>query len=206
MKLLSLVLAFGCLLVASGLELTFEMEPSATQCFKEHAKEGTSVTLEYQVVLGGKLDIDVTVTSPTGSVLLKDQRKNYDSYTWKAETTGDFEFCFSNEFSTFTHKTVYFDLQVGEHEPLSPQMEEQDTALTLIETSTVTIHERLEKIIDFQTHHRMREAVGRERAEDLNERVQFWSLGQTIIIVGVSFGQVYMVRQLFANAGGRQRV
>ena len=32
--------------------------------------------------------------------------------------TGEYQFCFSNEFSTFTHKTVYFDFQVGDEKPL----------------------------------------------------------------------------------------
>ena len=35
------------------------------------------------------------------------------SYTFKAEKTGEYVACFSNEFSTFSHKLVYIDFQVG---------------------------------------------------------------------------------------------
>jgi len=44
--------------------------------------------------------------------------------------------------------------------------------------------------LDYQTHHRLREATGRKNAEDLNERVLIWSLGQTVGVVLIAFGQV----------------
>ena len=47
-------------------------------------------------------------------VLYKQVKKQYDSFTWTAEKTGEYVACFSNEFSTFSHKLVYIDFQVGE--------------------------------------------------------------------------------------------
>ena len=46
-------------------------------------------------------------------VLYKQVKKQYDSFTWTAEKTGEYVACFSNEFSTFSHKLVYIDFQVG---------------------------------------------------------------------------------------------
>ena len=51
-------------------------------------------------------------------------------------------FCFSNEFSTFTHKVVYFDFQAGDEEP-KWRTEGENTALTSLEMSSVTMHESL---------------------------------------------------------------
>ena len=45
-------------------------------------------------------------------VLYKQVKKQYDSFTWTAEKTGEYVACFSNEFSTFSHKLVYIDFQV----------------------------------------------------------------------------------------------
>lgn len=39
--------------------------------------------------------------------------------------------CFSNEFSTFSHKLVYFDFTVGEEAPL-PGTQEHLTAMTKV--------------------------------------------------------------------------
>ena len=116
---------------------------------------------------------------------------------------GEYVFCFSNEFSSFTHKTVYFDFQSGEEPPLSPSIGQHHTALTFMESSAVTIHESLKVIIDYQTHHRLREATSRDMAEYLNERVQYWSLGQAVIIVCMSVMQVYILRNFFSEKRDR---
>lgn len=63
-------------------------------------------------------------------------------------------------------------------------------AMTQLETSASAIGDRLRLIDDYQTHHRLREATGRKRAEDLNERVLLWSLGQTAIIITLGIAQV----------------
>ena len=112
-------------------------------------------------------------------------------------------FCFSNEFSSFVHKTVYFDFNDGNENPLTPGIGSHHTALTQIETSSVQIHESLNVIIDYQTHHRLREATSRDMAEYLNERVQYWSIGQAIIIVGISLFQVYTLKNFFAEKRDR---
>ena len=39
------------------------------------------------------------------------------SFNWKAEKTGEYIACFSNEFSTFSHKLVYIDFQVDTKMP-----------------------------------------------------------------------------------------
>lgn len=63
-------------------------------------------------------------------------------------------------------------------------------AMTQLETSASAIGDRLRIIDDYQTHHRLREATGRKRAEDLNERVLLWSLGQTVVIITMGIAQV----------------
>lgn len=94
---------------------------------------------------------------------------------------------------------MYFDFNSGTDSALTPGMGSHHTALTMIETSTVQIHESLNVIIDYQTHHRLREATSRDMAEYLNERVQYWSIGQAIIILAVSLLQVFTVRNFFAE-------
>lgn len=73
--------------------------------------------------------------------------------------TGIYAACFSNEFSTFSHKLVYMDFKVGEETPL-PTLEEHHTAITQMESYAATIHKNLNAILDAQTHHRLRESQG----------------------------------------------
>ncbi|KFO30071.1 Transmembrane emp24 domain-containing protein 3 [Fukomys damarensis] len=73
------------------------------------------------------------------------------------------------------------------------------TALTQMESACVTIHEALKTVIDSQTHYRLREAQDRARAEDLNSRVSYWSIGETIALFVVSFSQVLLLKSFFTE-------
>lgn len=122
---------------------------------------------------------------------------------FEAQLTGEYYFCFSNEFSSFTHKLVYFDLQVGDEDPLSPQLGAHQTVLTQLEMSTVRVHEALKIVKDYQTHHRLKEMAGRNEAEFLNERVQYWSLGESIIFMTIGLVTVFILRRFFASKRSR---
>lgn len=68
-----------------------------------------------------------------------------------------------------------------------------------MESSTQEIHKSLNSIIDYQTHHRLREAQGRKRAEDLNERVMWWSILETLAVLIITVGQVLVLKNFFAE-------
>uniref|UniRef100_A0A182IX43 Uncharacterized protein n=1 Tax=Anopheles atroparvus TaxID=41427 RepID=A0A182IX43_ANOAO len=184
--------------MVNSVELTFELPDNARECFHEEILKNQSATLEFQVVSGGRYDVDLTLESPTGEVIYRQQKTQFDSYNFVAAATGIYTACFSNEFSTFSHKIVYMDFQVGDEQPL-PGIEEHATVLTQLEVSAQEIHKGLNAILDFQTHHRLREAQGRKRAEDLNERVLWWSLTETAAILVIAIGQVLVLRNFFSE-------
>jgi protein ERP2 len=181
-----------------AIELTFELPDSDTQCFYEDIEKDTDCTIEFQVVTGGQYDVDMILEGPGNTVLYKDTKKQYDSFNYKAQSTGVYKVCFSNEFSTFSHKIVYMDWQIGAEKPLMPA-EKHLKAMTLMESEAQKIHEKLKVVDDYQTHHRLREATGRKNAEDLNERVQWWSIGQTCAIFLIGVGQVLVLRSFFSD-------
>jgi len=194
---------FLLLTFINAVELTFELPDKEENCFYEEIKEAVQFTLEFQVIDGGNNDVDCKIQDPKQRVLYEVKRKNYDTYQTVTKTGGEYKICFSNEFSTFTHKVVYFDLQVGDdddEERLFPGEEKKEMAFQQTEMSTVNIYERLKAIIDFQTHHRLREVGERHFAEGLRDRVQLWSLLQFVIMITVSLVQVLIVRSFFNQA------
>lgn len=194
------ILCISIFHTVSGGELTFELPDNDKMCFYENVDKGVQATLEFQVITGGNYDVDLELTAPNGQVLYKDIKKQYDSFTWTASITGIHTFCFSNEFSTFTHKVVYFDLEVGDEKPAVEEMGSQHTAMTLMETSSVNVFESLKSVVDYQTHHRLREAQGRGFAEDLNERVLYWSVGESVLVVLIGIGQILVLRSFFTTS------
>ena len=86
-----------------------------------------------QVIEGGNYDVDVLV-SDKHNTLYNEQKKQYDQYTWKTEEDGEYHFCFSNEFSTVTHKVVYFDFQAGDDDPIRQPSKSPLTAMTQVQS------------------------------------------------------------------------
>jgi len=183
----------------SSIELTFELPDNANQCFYEEIAKGVDCVIEFQVVTGGQYDVDMSLEGPNGAVLYKDIRKQYDSYSWKTDAMGAYKVCFSNEFSTFSHKIVYMDWQIGTERPLPNTGGDHLTAMTMMDTSASGIHERLKVVDDYQTHHRLRESTSRKRAEELSDRVLWWSVGQTVVILFIGISQVFVLRSFFTD-------
>jgi len=181
-----------------GIELTFELPDNANQCYYEEIAQGVDCVIEFQVVTGGQYDVDMSLEGPNGKVLYKDIRKQYDSFSWKTDAVGTYKVCFSNEFSTFSHKIVYMDWQIGAERAL-PNTREHMTAMTMMDTSASGIHERLKVVDDYQTHHRLRESTSRKRAEELSDRVLWWSVGQTVVILFIGISQVFVLRSFFTD-------
>jgi len=84
-----------------------------------------------QVIEGGNYDVDVTI-SAKHTTLYNEQKKQYDQHTWTTDVDAEYRICFSNEFSTVTHKIVYFDFQAGDDDPLRQQSENPLTAMTQV--------------------------------------------------------------------------
>ena len=99
------------------------------------------------MVTGGHYDVDVTIMDPHKNVIYKEVKKQYDSHTWTATITGEYRVCFSNEFSTFSHKLVYVDFQVGDEDPL-PGVGEHLTAMTQVCQSSSFMSSILQKRLE----------------------------------------------------------
>jgi len=204
-QLISSIYIFSLVQWAISVELTFDLPDSSHECFHQDIEKNRSATLEFQVVTGGQYDVDVSLEGPRGDIIYRQIKTQFDSHQFTASETGVYKVCFSNEFSTFSHKIVYMDFQVGEETPLIPNMEAHATALTALESAAQEIHKSLNSILDYQTHHRLREAQGRKRAEDLNERVLWWSIAETFAILAISITQVLVLRNFFTDRSPNQQ-
>lgn len=194
-----LVLSILPLVQSKSTELTFELPDNAKQCFHEDIVAGTKATIEFQVVTGGHYDVDVVLYDPRQSVLYQGVKKQFDTHQWTASTSGQYTFCFNNEFSTFSHKLVYFEFIVGDEDPLPNTNHAAATAMTKFEAAAESIHENLNSIFDAQTHYRLSEAKGRKRAEDLNSRVFWWSAFETAAVVVIGAAQVWTLKSFFSG-------
>ncbi|UZJ52425.1 hypothetical protein CBS101457_001745 [Exobasidium rhododendri] len=109
-----LLAALVCFVFLSILQVCsghmIELEASSKECFFEDLNPGDQMTLTYQVGGGGHLDIDATLTDPNHEKLFELLKKDTGTYSLTAQHTGRYDYCFSNEFSTVSDKTVSFNV------------------------------------------------------------------------------------------------
>ncbi|XP_034042927.1 transmembrane emp24 domain-containing protein 3-like [Thalassophryne amazonica] len=188
-------------LVVRGTQLSFKLPDKEEQCFYEELEKGVKFWINFHVLDGGNLDVDWSVTDPLNGLVYEKKRAEHGGLFHNTTMKGVYTICFSNAFSTFTDKTVYFNIQVGEEEPLLDTMS-RATALTQMESTCASIHEFLRIVSDSQMWQRQREAQDRLKAEHLLERVTYWSIGESILLFVIGFGQLMVLKSFFADKKG----
>lgn len=178
-------------------ELTFELKQNKEECFYQFLNNKQTSVIEFQVVTGGQMDVDVTLYSPEESVIFKELRSSYAQHDFTANSDGNYKLCFGNKMSRITHKIVYFDWVMTDD--IDPLWEGETRPETSLDRSIELIHQNFNKDRDFQTHHRLREASSRRFAENLFTKVHFWGFIQTLLMVFVSIGHVIILRSFFSD-------
>lgn len=74
--------------VSAASELTFELPDNAKQCFYQEIDKDTSAVLEYQVVSGGRHDVDCKIEDPDGLELYNEKKQQYGSHQWTTMKKG----------------------------------------------------------------------------------------------------------------------
>lgn len=190
-------------------EFTVNVEPGKEDCFYQSAKKGEVIDLEYQVIDGGHGDLDITfrLADPTGRILIADYKKSENNHRADATVDGDYRFCFDNSFSSYNTKTVFFEFIIeGDDDDWSPEDNPDidiqpdmvyEMKLQDIEEVLNTVRDQLKKIRHLQDLLKSTEARDRNVAEENYFRVNSYSMFQLVLMLGVGFVQVIMVKSLF---------
>ncbi|XP_074835837.1 transmembrane emp24 domain-containing protein 1 [Carettochelys insculpta] len=187
-------------------EFTFLLPAGRRECFYQGAPANGSMEAEFQVIGGAGLDVDFSLESPSGVLLINEYRKSDGVHTIEPTEAGDYKLCFDNSFSTISEKLVFFELIFD-----SPQEDEDNWAEVVepeemldmkiedIKESIETMKTRLERSIQMQTLLRAFEARDRNLQESNLGRVNFWSAVNLGVLVVVAFLQVYLLKSLFED-------
>lgn len=179
--------------------LTFELPDNERTCFYERYPGSKGYVFKYKVIRGGNLDVDVFLASPNGKILYKETKMKTGSFAFTT-SRGDFKVCFSNEFSTISHKTVYFELRPEDMDTLAFEAGKMIPSVnTQVEASLESLHRYSTLTVEFQKAYRLNEAKGRHMADVLNTRVQMWSVIEASIIMATGVGQVLLLKTFFTE-------
>ena len=117
MKITLIISLIFLLLISFVNSITIQVEPKTTDCFYEDFLSYRDVTFRWEVVRGGKLDINVKIeyhgtNGAESNVLFEKlfiQGGSDHEYKFKTHEGGRYSVCFNNEMSRFTAKVVRFE-------------------------------------------------------------------------------------------------
>lgn len=186
-------------------DFTFILPPGRKECFFQTMRKDASLEIEYQVLDGAGLDVDFSISSPSGQVLYSDNRKSDGVHTVETED-GDYMICFDNTFSAVSEKMIFFELILDNMEANEEPddwkeyvhgSDSLDMKLEDIMDTINNVKSRLGKSVQIQTLLRAFEARDRNLQESNFDRVNFWSMVNLIVMTVVSALQVFLLRSLF---------
>ncbi|XP_071955907.1 transmembrane emp24 domain-containing protein 5-like [Antedon mediterranea] len=191
------------------IDMTVLVPAGRRECFYQPIKAKQTLDFEFQVIEGGDLDINFLLRSPSNKAVATEARKAEGIYTRTTQETGDYLFCFDNTFSRISSKTVFFDLALdydSEDELVHPKAqwfdagtEVLDVRIEDMQTSLDIVQDNVKKAQQHQRVWRNVEFRDRYIAERNYERVSFWSLVSTIVMMSTFIVQVVMIRYLFSD-------
>ncbi len=188
----------------SALSFTFEVARRDTMCFYETYNNEKHLEFRYEVMEGGKLDIDVLVniTDPDRPAkpknLYNETRKTFGLYEFEGlKLNGELAFCFNNRFSTLSYKMIYFELLDWESLTQSAGDDKNTTARTQMEVSLENIKLSTAQIELSQARRALPKRRDAHQARQLGESVKKWAIIHTGLLLFTGFGQVWALRRLF---------
>jgi len=205
-------------------QMTLEVTAGKEDCFfLDGVKSGQTIDFEYQVTSSssptGQNDITVRIHTPAPSfnTIYENNMVTEGSFNGEAEDAGDYKICLDNKVSTWSDKTVWFEVQVED-----PEDDYDDDYMDSEEWENIKLNnEDTEKLFEMKMEeiktsvHDVRINVGKTRhfqfmlgaqmskdtkqVESNLERINFWSVIHLLLMLLVGFTQVFMVKQLFED-------
>ncbi|XP_011845409.1 PREDICTED: transmembrane emp24 domain-containing protein 9 [Mandrillus leucophaeus] len=134
-------------------------------------------------------------------VILARQYGSEGRFTFTSHTPGEHQICLhsnSTKFSLFAGGMlrVHLDIQVGEHANDYAEIAAKDK-LSELQLRVRQLVEQVEQIQKEQNYQRWREERFRQTSESTNQRVLWWSILQTLILVAIGVWQMRHLKSFF---------
>ncbi|CAG8521120.1 2274_t:CDS:2 [Ambispora leptoticha] len=188
--------------IAAGTALTYNVAAHEKACFYAWVdKAYEKVGFYFAVQSGGSFDIDYVVTDPRNKVVINGNRERQGDFIFTANYIGEYSFCFSNDMSTFAEKLVDFEITI-ENEPraeLPPSKGVTPEQTNNMEESLIRLSGSLSTIARAQKYFRTRENRNFSTVKSTENRIFWFALLESALIVGMAALQVFVVRTFFST-------
>lgn len=192
--------------------LYFHMGETEKKCFIEEIPDETMVTGKYRTQLyddaindympaSPGIGMHVEVLDPESKVILSKFYASEGRFTFTSHTPGEHHICLhtnSSRWSLFAggRLRVHLELLVGEHANDYAQIAAKDK-LTELQLRMRQLLDQIDQITKEQAYQRYREERFRSTSESTNQRVLWWALLQTVVLLATGFWQMRHLKGFF---------
>ncbi|XP_029798169.1 transmembrane emp24 domain-containing protein 9-like isoform X2 [Suricata suricatta] len=199
---MALPLLLGQLLALMGHGGAFYLEVRELEekCFIQEIPDGTVVIGNYKTELYDPamekyqpspqwINLFVFVKDPENKNLLARQYGPQGSFTFTSQSPGEHQICLHLESIRFAlfydgKLAIHLDMQLGEHT--------SDYAEFAAKDKLTQLHLRIQQLVE-----QWREERFRQTSESTNQRVLWWSILQTLILVATGVWQMQHLKSFF---------
>ncbi|XP_066925246.1 transmembrane emp24 domain-containing protein 4-like [Clytia hemisphaerica] len=207
---------FGLFLISFSISychgLYFHMGETEKKCFIEEIPDETMVTGKYRTQLyddqsndylpaSPGIGMHVEVLDPDNKVVLSKFYSSEGRFTFTSHTPGEHHICLhtnSTRWSLFAggRLRVHLEILVGEHANDYAQIAAKDK-LTELQLRMRQLLDQIDQITKEQAYQRYREERFRTTSESTNQRVLWWALLQTVVLLATGFWQMRHLKGFF---------
>lgn len=190
--------------------LYFHIGETERKCFVEEIPDDTVVTGKYKVQIYDRntndflpstpgIGMHVEVRDPDDKVLMSRVYSADGQFTFQSHTPGEHVVCLMSNSSQWFgggQLRIHLDIQVGEHAVDYGKIADKEH-FTQLEIRMRQLLEQVEQITKEQNYQRYREERFRQTSESTNQRVLWWSVAQTCILLLTGFWQMRHLKSFF---------
>uniref|UniRef100_A0A8C6KPC8 Si:ch211-255i20.3 n=1 Tax=Nothobranchius furzeri TaxID=105023 RepID=A0A8C6KPC8_NOTFU len=187
----------------------FDLGEQEEKCIIEEIPEDTLVTGHFllepwdrmRLSHSPHLGVTAIVRDPEQEVMMSKRFGKNGKFTFTAHASGQHYICFqtnSTKFSVFAGERLklHLDVQMGEHS-IDPNVDRTKDNLQTLENSLTHLIDQMKFITRHQDYQREKEEVFRAISEETNDKVLWWAVVQTIILLSVGFWQIKRLKDFF---------
>jgi len=205
-----LYLAF--LLISSSNGLYFHMGETEKKCFIEEIPDETMITGKYRTQLFDEstndylpaspgIGMHVEVMDPDRKTVLSKFYASEGRFAFTSHTPGEHQICLhtnSTRWSLFAggRLRIHLEMLVGEHANDYAEIAAKDK-LTELQLRMRQLLDQIDQITKEQAYQRYREERFRSTSESTNQRVLWWALLQTLVLLATGFWQMRHLKGFF---------
>lgn len=197
------LLAFIQLIAASA--LTFNLPAKEKACFYVFTeKDNTAISFYFAVQQGGSFDVDYSIKGPRLNVVAEETKQRQGDFSFNAQFSGEYEFCFLNEMSTFAEKVIDFEIKsdsdaTNQFKALMPDQPNTKPIahVEAMRSTAESIDRQLEELKRSLQYYKTRNNRNQATVLSTESRIYYFSILEVLLMVGMAFLQITVVQLFF---------